>query len=70
VETDAPGAGISRVGIGVVDVEAERARLSTLLQGVPDVRHKPGVIAKLKLTDPSGNQVTLWQDLLPRARPA
>ena len=69
VETDSPNPGSGRVGIGVPDVEAERTRLSTLLHSVPDVRRKAGVIAKLELTDPSGNKLTLWQDLLPRSRP-
>lgn len=66
VETDSPSPGSGRVGIGVPDVEAERRRLSELLPSVPDVARKPGVIAKLKLIDPSGNHVTLWQDLLVR----
>jgi hypothetical protein len=67
METDSPSLG--RAGIGVVDVEAERTRLGEILQGVAEVERKPGVIAKLKLTDPSGNQITLWQDLLTRPRP-
>lgn len=67
VETDSRDAGTTRVGIGVVDVEGERVRLSALLADVPDVARKPGVIAKLKLVDPDGNAVTLWQDLLTRA---
>ena len=66
VETDSPSPGSGRVGIGVPDLEAERTRLSTLLDSVPDVRTKVGVIAKLELTDPSGNHFTLWQDLLAR----
>jgi len=68
VQTSSPSPGSGRVGIGVVDVEAERVRVSQLLEVVPDVRTKPGVIAKLELTDPSGNHVTLWQDLLDRSR--
>ena len=66
VETDSPSPGSGRMGIGVPNVEAARTRLSDLLPSVPDVQRKPGVIAKLKLTDPSGNHVTLWQDLLVR----
>jgi hypothetical protein len=67
VETDSPTPGSGRVGIGVVDVDAEGTRLRTLLPDVPDVRTKVGVIAKLDLTDPSGNHLTLWQDLLARS---
>ena len=66
VETNVPGLCSGRLGIGVADVESERARLSTLFDCVPDVRRKPGVIATLELTDPSGNLIVLWQDLLPR----
>jgi hypothetical protein len=66
VETDVAVLCSGRLGLGVADVDAERARLSPLLDRVPDVRRKPGVIATLELTDPSGNRIVLWQDLLPR----
>jgi hypothetical protein len=54
-----------RVGIAVADLNQER----TCLEHVPDIPQievKPGIIATLTLTDPDGNQVVLWQDLLNR----
>jgi catechol 2,3-dioxygenase-like lactoylglutathione lyase family enzyme len=66
VETDVAVLCSGRLGLGVADVDAEHARLRPLLDRVPDVRRKPGVIATLELTDPSGNRIVLWQDLLPR----
>lgn len=66
VETAAPVLWSSRLGIGVADVDAEHARLRPQLDRVPDVRRRPGVIATLELTDPSGNRIVLWQDLLAR----
>jgi hypothetical protein len=46
------------------DPAAERARLLPGWPGLPEPSVKPGVIARLRLPDPDGNEVTLWQDLL------
>jgi hypothetical protein len=54
----------SRVGIGVADLERERARLSTVWADVPTITTRPGVIAQLQIGDPDGNLVVLWQDLM------
>jgi hypothetical protein len=62
--TDPEAAGRSRLAIGVVDLAAERARLAQAWVDLPDVTEKPRVIILLQLTDPDGNVVTLWQDLL------
>ena len=52
-----------RIGLGVVDLRAERRRLGELAAGV-GILSKPGVIATLELRDPDGYRVVLWQDLL------
>lgn len=54
----------SRVGIGVADLERERARLSTVWPDVPTITTRPGIIAQLEIDDPDGNRVVLWQDLM------
>jgi catechol 2,3-dioxygenase-like lactoylglutathione lyase family enzyme len=61
------GAGSARVGIGVDDLSAERERLETTLDTVPEISAVPGVIALLELRDGDGNALVFWQDLLPRA---
>jgi hypothetical protein len=67
--TSQPGsAGKTTAAIGVRDLAAERARLAEAWPDLPPVQEKPGVIAVLRLTDPDGNPVTLWQDLLGTAR--
>lgn len=58
--------GGQRIGLGVADLEAERDRLRAVFPSVPDIVSRPGVIALLELTDPDGNRVVLWQDLLIR----
>lgn len=60
------GAGHTAAAIGVRDVAAERTRLALGWPDLPQVQTKPGVIALLRLADPDGNLVTLWQDLLDR----
>lgn len=65
VVEDASAAGGARVGIGVDDLEAERARLASSLADVPEVDVIPGVIALLEIQDPDGNRLVFWQDLLP-----
>jgi hypothetical protein len=61
-------AGRTAASIGVRDLADERARLTGDWPDVPEVREKPGVIAVLRLADPDGNAVTLWQDLLGPSR--
>jgi len=58
--------GAVRLGLGVADLEAERARLARALTRVPAITRRPGVIAVLELTDPDRNRIVLWQDLLLR----
>jgi len=48
----------------VADLAAERNRLLAEWPGVPEASVTPGVITLLRLPDPDGNEVTLWQDLL------
>jgi predicted enzyme related to lactoylglutathione lyase len=57
-------AGHSMAAIGVRDLAAERERLVVDWPDVPEIVEKPGVIAIVRLRDPDGNAVTLWQDLL------
>jgi alpha-beta hydrolase superfamily lysophospholipase len=64
VTTDPAAAGRGRVSIGVADLAAERHRLLAEWPGLPEASVKPGVITMLRLPDPDGNEVTLWQDLL------
>ncbi len=64
VVEDASAAGGARVGIGVDDLAAERARLAGSLPDVPEVDIVPGVIALLEITDPDGNRLVFWEDLL------
>jgi alpha-beta hydrolase superfamily lysophospholipase len=61
---DPAAAGRGRVSIGVADLAAERARLLAAWPGLPEPAVRPGVITRLRLPDPDGNEVTLWQDLL------
>jgi hypothetical protein len=63
-------AGHSTAAIGVHDLAGERDRLAVDWPHIPDIHTKPGVIALLRLTDPDGNTVVLWQDLLGNHRPA
>ncbi len=57
-------AGGARVGIGVDDLDAERARLAESLEDVPEIDVIPGVIALLEIRDPYGNLLVFWQDLI------
>ena len=57
-----PGRG--KLALGVVDLAAERARLAQSWPDLPEGTSRPGVIALLRFSDPDGNVVTLWQDLL------
>ena len=59
-------AGHCTAAIGVHDLATERGRLAGDWPDVPEITEKPGVIAVLRLADPDGNAVTLWQDLLGR----
>jgi hypothetical protein len=64
-----PGsAGKSTAAIGVRDLGVERARLAEAWPDIPPVQEKPRVIAVLRLADPDGNAVILWQDLLGTSR--
>jgi hypothetical protein len=67
IATDVVHAGHGTVAIGVRDLTAEHARLAQHWPDLPPVQRKPGVIALLRLPDPDGNTVVLWQDLLDRA---
>jgi hypothetical protein len=64
VTADPAAAGCGRVSVGVADLAAERNRLLAQWPGLPEASVKPGVITLLRLPDPDGNEVTLWQDLL------
>lgn len=66
--TEPAAAGRGKLAIGVLDLGAERSRLSDAWADLPEATEKPKVIALLQLRDPDGNVVTLWQDLLD-ARP-
>ncbi|HZM79441.1 MAG TPA: VOC family protein [Candidatus Limnocylindrales bacterium] len=57
-------AGGNTAAIGVRDLAVERARLMADWPDLPAIQEKPGVIAVMRLTDPDGNLVVLWQDLL------
>jgi len=57
-------AGKSTAAIGVHDLAHERTRLEADWPDLPAAQEKPGVIALLRLEDPDGNAVILWQDLL------
>jgi catechol 2,3-dioxygenase-like lactoylglutathione lyase family enzyme len=72
VRVDADRAGAGRVGLGVDDLVATKQDLEQRLGHLADITTKPHVIATLELQDPSGNRITLWQDLLqsePPTRP-
>jgi hypothetical protein len=58
--------GRGKLALGVVDLAAERSRLAQVWPDLPEATLKPRVIALLQLSDPDGNAVTLWQDLLGR----
>jgi hypothetical protein len=60
------GAGQGSASLGVADLAAEQARLRAAGLTVPEISSRPGVIARLDLTDPAGNRVTLWESLLPK----
>jgi hypothetical protein len=62
--TQPQSAGKTTAAIGVRDLASERIRLEADWSDLPAVQEKPGVIAILRLTDPDGNAVVLWQDLL------
>jgi predicted enzyme related to lactoylglutathione lyase len=57
-------AGHGSVSLGVADLAAERARLLAAWPGLGEPEVKPGIIALLRLRDPDGNAVALWQDLM------
>jgi catechol 2,3-dioxygenase-like lactoylglutathione lyase family enzyme len=61
---DPRSAGHGTAAIGVHDLSLERRRLESSWPDVPAISEKPGVIALLRLPDPDGNAVVLWQDLL------
>jgi hypothetical protein len=63
-------AGHSTAAIGVRNVVRERTRLSSEWPDLPQPTEKPGVIVVVRLTDPDGNIVILWQDLLGDRRSA
>jgi catechol 2,3-dioxygenase-like lactoylglutathione lyase family enzyme len=69
ISADPGHAGHGTVAIGVRDLTAEHARLAQRWPDLPPVQRKPGVIALLRLPDPDGNTVVLWQDLLDRGAP-
>jgi hypothetical protein len=60
--------GGARIGIGVTDLATEHARLRRALPAVPDLEVVPGVIALVELSDPDGNLLVFWEDLLDRPR--
>lgn len=62
----AADAGHGSVSLGVADLAAERARLLTAWPGLAEPEVRPGIIALLRLRDPDGNAVMLWQDLMSR----
>lgn len=64
ITAEPESAGHGKLAIGVADLAAERSRLAQQWVDLPAVTEKPGVIALLRLADPDGNKITLWQDLL------
>jgi catechol 2,3-dioxygenase-like lactoylglutathione lyase family enzyme len=62
--TEPNSAGHGKLALGVADLEEERSRLVRYWADLPEISEKPGLIALLRLADPDGNVVTLWQDLL------
>jgi hypothetical protein len=64
VTADPAAAGHGKLSIGVADLAAERNRLLAKWPGLPEAAVQPGVITLLRLPDPDGNEITLWQDLL------
>lgn len=60
----ADAAGKSTAAIGVRDLALEHARLASDWVDLPVIQRQPGVIAVLRLADPDGNTVILWQDLM------
>jgi len=49
----------------VADLGAERSRLLGHWPDLPAPQEKPGIITLIRIQDPDGNKVTLWQDLMP-----
>jgi catechol 2,3-dioxygenase-like lactoylglutathione lyase family enzyme len=64
ITADPLSAGHGKLAIGVADLATERIRLAEQWAELPPTTEKPNVIALLRLQDPDGNTVTLWQDLL------
>jgi hypothetical protein len=64
----AESAGKNTAAIGVHNLAVERARLAADWSDLPAIQEKPGVIAVLRLANPDGNAVILWQDLLGERR--
>ena len=61
-------AGSGSLSLGVADLDAERSRLLGYWPDLPAAKEKPGIITMLRIQDPDGNEVTLWQDLMPARR--
>ena len=61
-----PGPGApGSLSLGVADLGAERSRLLGYWPDLPAAHEKPGIITMVRIQDPDGNEVTLWQDLMP-----
>ena len=58
-------AGSGSLSLGVADLGAERSRLLGYWPDLPAAHEKPGIITMVRIQDPDGNEVTLWQDLMP-----
>jgi hypothetical protein len=61
-------AGSGSLSLGVADLGAERSRLLEHWPGIPAAQEKPGIITLVRMQDPDGNEITLWQDLMPASR--
>jgi hypothetical protein len=61
-------AGSGSLSLGVADLGAERSRLLRYWPDLPAAHEKPGIITMVRIQDPDGNEVTLWQDLMPARR--
>jgi len=61
-------AGSGSLSLGVADLGAERSRLLGYWPDLPAAHEKPGIITMVRIQDPDGNEVTLWQDLMPVRR--
>lgn len=63
IEDPALKVGDSSVRFGVSDITAERSRLQSAGIQVGEIQEIPGVIFLLRLNDPFGNRLSLYQEI-------